>query len=83
MTDEQAEELMGIVSKQFREGVIEQLVLMKDQSHKLVTNIKEKIKLNGTAEYGFDLAVDCFEEVMNGYIEELKKGWNIKNDRKE
>lgn len=77
MTDEQAKELKEIVSKQFREGVIEQLVLMKEQSHKLITNIKEKIKLNATAEYGFNLAVECFEEVTNGYIEELKKRWNI------
>lgn len=85
MTDEQAKELMEIVSKEFWKGAIEQLVLMKDQSLKIVTNIKENIKekgkLDGNAEYGFVLAVDCFEEVMNGYIEELKKG--VQNDRKE
>lgn len=74
MTDEQAKELAEIVSKEFHESIIKQLVLMKDKSYKLVTNIKEKIKLNVTAEYGFDLAVECFEDVMNGYIEELKKG---------
>lgn len=85
MTDEQAKELMEIVSKEFWEGAIEQLVLMKDQSLKIVTNIKENIKekgkLDGNAEYGFVLAIDCFEEVMNGYIKELKK--EVQNDRKE
>ena len=85
MTDEQAKELMKIVSKEFWEGAIEQLVLMKDQSLKIVTNIKENIKekgkLDGTTEYGFNLAVDCFEAAMNRYIEELKKG--AQNDRKE
>ena len=87
MTEEQAKELAKNVSKEFWKGIIEQLILMKDQSHKIVTNIKENIKekgkLDGNAEYGFILAVGCFEEVMNGYIEELKKGWNIENDRKE
>lgn len=85
MTDEQAKELMEIVSKEFWEGAIEQLVLMKDQTHKIVTNIKETIKekgnLDGDTEFGFNLAVNCFEEVMNRYIEELKKG--AQNDRKE
>ena len=47
MTDEQAKELAEIVSKEFREGAIEQLVLMKDQSLKIVTNIKENIKDKG------------------------------------
>ena len=85
MTDEQAKELVKIVSKEFWEGAIEQLVLMKDQSLKIVTNIKDKIKekgkLDGNAEYGFVLAVNCFEEVMTRYIEELKKA--AQNDKKE
>ena len=81
MTDEQAKELMEIVSKEFWEGAIEQLVLMKDKTLECVTNIKEKIKLDGATEYGFNLAVYCFEEVMNRYIEELKKG--AQNDKKE
>lgn len=85
MTDEQAKELMEIVSKEFWEGAIEQLVLMKDTTLECVTNIKDKIKekgkLDGNAEYGFVLAVNCFEEVMTRYIEELKKG--AQNDRKE
>ena len=85
MTDEQAKELAKRVSKEFWEGVIEQLVLMKDQSLKIITNIKENVKekgkLDGSAEYGFDLAINCFEEVMSRYIEELKKG--VQNDRKE
>ena len=81
MTDEQAKELMEIVSKEFWEGAIEQLVLMKDTTLECVTNIKEKIKLDGNAEYGFNLAVDCFEAAMNRYIEGLKKG--AQNDRSE
>lgn len=85
MTEEQAKELREIVSKEFWDGVFEELVLMKDQSLKIVTNIKEEIKekgkLDGNAEYGFVLAVNCFEEVMNGCIEELKKV--VRDDRKE
>lgn len=85
MTEEQAKELREIVSKEFWDGVFEQLALMKDQSLKIVANIKENIKekgkLDGNAEYGFVLAVNCFEDIMNGYIEELKKG--VQNDRKE
>lgn len=85
MTDEQAKELMEIVSKEYWKGTIEQLVFMKDKSLKIITNIKENIKekgkLDGNAEYGFVLAVNCFKEVMNGYIEELKKA--AQNDRKE
>lgn len=84
MTEEQAKELAEIVSKEFWEGAIEQLAFMKDQSLKIVTNIKENIKekgkLDGNAEYWFVLAIDCFEEVMNGYIEALKKGvQDVKN----
>lgn len=85
MTDEQAKELMKKVSKEFWKGIIEQSELMKDKTLECVTNIKDKIKekgkLDGNAEYGFVLAVNCFEEVMTRYIEELKKG--AQNDNKE
>ena len=78
MTDEQAKELMKKVSKKFWKGIIEQSELMKDKTLECVTNIKEKIKEKGkldkAEEYGFNLAVDCFEAAMNRYIEELKKG---------
>lgn len=83
MTDEQAKELMKKVSKEFWKGIIEQLSLMKDKTLECVTNIKDKIKekgkLNGATEYGFNLAIDCFEAAMNRYIEELKRG--AQNDK--
>lgn len=68
------------ISTNFKEGIIEQLTLMKNEIVKImkgnvVIQVKAQNKFSEEQESGFNLAVSCMDACMKIYIEELKKEW--------
>ena len=66
------------ISTNFKEGIIEQLTLMKNEIVKImkddvVMQVKAQIKLSEEQENGFNLAISCMDVCMKSYIKKLKE----------
>ena len=66
------------ISTNFKEGIIEQLTLMKNEivgimKGDVVMQVKAQIKFSEEQESGFNLAISCMDVCMKSYIEEFKK----------
>lgn len=66
------------ISTNFKEGIIEQLTIMKNEIIKIMKGnvgiqVKNQNKFSEEQESGFNLAISCMDVCMKIYIEELKK----------
>ena len=78
--DKLLQSIKNEISTNLKEGIIEQLVLMKDKIVKImkdnvVIQVKTQMKFSEEKENGFNLAISCMDVCMKNYIEELKKAW--------
>lgn len=78
INDKFLQNIKNKISTNFKEGIIEQLTLMKNKIIKImkcnvVIQVKAQNKFSEEQESGFNLAISCMDVCMKSYIEELKK----------